>query len=96
MTVVSFLARYPEFSEDRAPTDLVQDALDRAARAVSGEDWGSQLDDARGEYAAHLLAVSPWGQQARLSDPKSEATTYLRQFKKRQRSVHPAAFVSRY
>jgi hypothetical protein len=37
---------------------------------------GNQTDEAIGYMAAHLLALSPFGQQARLSEP-GKVTTYM-------------------
>jgi hypothetical protein len=94
VNLATFLIRYPEFGDGRAATDLIEQALDQASRAVSGDVWGSQLGDGRGLYAAHKLAVSPWGQQARLSD--GFTSTYGKQFEKLQASIAPRMLVSRF
>jgi hypothetical protein len=60
---------------------LVQCALDESARRTDPRVFGARADDAVGLLAAHLLAVSPFGQQARL---KSDAgnTTYNREWER--------------
>lgn len=84
-TVSGFLARFPEFGEDRAPADLIASCLAEASRHVSTETWGDRADDGVLYWAAHLLATSPWGQQARLDPDKS--STYETAFRALQRSV---------
>ena len=91
MSVASFLARFPEFGEGRAPTDLIEATIAEAARSVSGQDWGERLTDAVYTMAAALLAESPWGQQARLEPGK---TTYQQRFEEMRQSTIPGPILA--
>jgi hypothetical protein len=83
-TPTTFKARWSEF----APIDdaLVQSALDEAAREVDERYFGARTDDAVGLRAAHRVAISPMGQQARLESDKG-ATTYGALYDEMARSV---------
>lgn len=73
-----------EFTEFRTiPDDQIQRALDRAEEAVDPVTFGDSYDLAHGNRAAHLLASSPMGQNARLQSDKAE-TTYGRAFREIQ------------
>lgn len=64
--------RFPEFF--RAPDGLVQAAIDEAALEVDADVWGDKADTGIGLLAAHKLAVSPFGQAARLASEQGEST----------------------
>lgn len=64
MTRAEFLAAYPEFGS--APVALVDATLARALLSI-GELYGDHAEEAQGLLCAHLLALSPFGQNARLS-----------------------------
>lgn len=64
---------FPELST--APDTLVNTMLASAGRSVSEEVYGDQYDDAQGYLTAHLVCLSPWGKNARLSS-KEGKTTY--------------------
>lgn len=81
-----FLARFPEF--EPAPVSMIDSAIGEATRNVDSEVWGDKTDDGVRWKAAHLLAISPFGQQARLMS-KDGSTTYGKHFAKLARSVTP-------
>ena len=72
-TAASFKSRWPEFvpiEDARVEAALAEAALETDARV-----YGRSYDHAVGLLAAHKLAVSPAGQQARL-EAKDASTTY--------------------
>lgn len=79
-------ARYPEFADARAPTDMVNATLATATVQVRPEVWGVLTDEGIIQLTAHLLAISPWGQQARLAATDGE-TTYGKRYRELQQSV---------
>ena len=88
MTVsrADFLARFPEF--EPASPSMVEAALGEAVRNVDSEIFADKTDDAVKWKAAHLLAISPFGQQARLISKTGE-TTYGKYFRELSRSSTP-------
>ena len=81
-----FLARFPEF--EPASKGMIDEAIAEAARNVVGGVWREKNDDGVRWLAAHLLAISPFGQQARLIS-KDGSTTYGKRFAELVRSVTP-------
>jgi hypothetical protein len=86
VTVESFLEAFPEFAPMHAEDEpLVVAVLARAERRI-GNNW---TDDSKRDLAvelqcAHMLAMSPAGRNARLSEP-GEKTAYeceLKEMKK--------------
>lgn len=75
MTPAAFLELYAEFRAlyDEDP-GLIVAALARAERRIS-DSWEERRDDAVALTAAHQLALSPWGRNARLSEP-GKVTVY--------------------
>ncbi len=82
----SFLARYPEF--EPASKAMIEGEIADAIDNVDTSVFGTKTDQAVRLKAAHALALSPFGQQARLVS-KSGATTYGKQFDALVRSVTP-------
>jgi len=78
-TAYSFKQRFQEFSE--TPDEVVDSALAEATRGCNAEVLGDRFDDAVGWKAAHILSVSPFGQQARLQSKEGEST-YLAEWKR--------------
>lgn len=76
-TLASFIVDYPEFEE--ADAALVEGKLAMATRRVDAVAWGDQFDDGVGLLAAHLLAISPFGQMARMSATDG-TSTYLKSY----------------
>ncbi len=63
VTEDDFIARFPEFEEAGVTISVV---LDEAVRRTDGDIFGNKTDDAVMYRAAHLLAISPFGQNARM------------------------------
>lgn len=86
LDVTSFLARFPEFK--RAPLDLIESKITEAELQIDSAVWNTKTDLGAGYLAAHLLALSPFGQHARLvpanmKPTRGEAlTTYEREYKR--------------
>ncbi|MCK6585954.1 MAG: DUF4054 domain-containing protein [Polyangiaceae bacterium] len=68
----TFRARFPEFNT--ADDAYVDAKLAEALLQIDASVWGTKADLGQGYLAAHLLAVSPFGQQARLSSKEGETT----------------------
>ncbi len=87
VTVTTFLARFPEFTEVNTdfPT-LIQTVIDEAELQVSALIWASKRDLGIKYLTAHLLACSPFGEPARLS-PDDTMTTYLKTLNMLKRQV---------
>lgn len=81
-----FLARFPEF--EPASKAMIESAIAEAGRNVDADIFDTKTDDAIRWKAAHLLAISPFGQQARLSS-KDGSTTYGKRFTELARSMTP-------
>ncbi len=71
MTRTEFLTAFPEFRS--ADNELIDAHLSRAALSI-GEAFGTHADEAHGLLTAHMLALSPFGQNARLVSDKGEST----------------------
>lgn len=84
MSLAEFRVRFPEFTQ--TPDALVSAKLTEAERSVSQEVWGETAYDGAYYRAAHLLAVSVFGQNARLVSNAGE-TTYNTEYKRLQREV---------
>jgi len=82
----TFLARFPEF--EPASKSMIEEAIAEATRGVDAGVWREKADDGIKWRTAHLLAISPFGQQARLMS-KDGSTTYGKQFDALVRSVTP-------
>lgn len=76
-TAAEFLVRYPEFV--RIPTTLIDARIADAAERVDAATWDTEYAHGVCLWAAHLLSISPSGQNARLASDKAD-TTYARAF----------------
>ena len=74
LPITTFRARFPEFQS--LPDATVQDAINRGAAQSDSTIFGDLVDESTGYLAAHFLALSPYGQQSRLSNA-TESTTYM-------------------
>jgi hypothetical protein len=73
----SLIARFPEFTQTVTEyPDLVDGAIADAELMVDRVVWGDKADAGVTHYAAHLIAINPIGEMARL-DKRGEKTTYL-------------------
>ena len=84
MDVAEFLLRFPVF--EGTPPTLIDAKLAEATRGVDAEVFGDKTEDAIGYKTAHLLAIEPFGQTARLEADDGE-TTYSKRFHKLVKSV---------
>lgn len=78
MTLAEFRILYPEFCSVEDPQ--VKANLEQAEAGTDPEFLGDRLKQAHGLLTAHMLAASPFGQQARL-DSKQGDTTYRMQLR---------------
>jgi len=76
----TFRELYPEM--ERVPDATVQAKLDEAEGRLDPDYWDTVFDQAHGLKAAHLIAISPAGRQARLNPDKADGNTsiYEREF----------------
>lgn len=95
LDVLAFRERFPEFrSQDSA---LIASCIEEASARLDASYFGTRIDSAVGQLAAHLIAVSPFGEFARL-DPRKEPdgclTIYDRELKRMRCEllVLPTAF----
>lgn len=86
MTVsrATFLERRPEFAN--TPVTLVDACLVDAELMIDREYYGTKADAGVMAYAAHLIAINPLGEMARL-DKHGEKTTYLLEWERIKRSL---------
>jgi hypothetical protein len=85
MTREEFLAAYPEFVViDNEEPSIVPAKL-VAADAFVSDSWGDKRDEIIGLEAAHLLAISPFGRNAKLESSLGKST-YGEQLKQRKRA----------
>jgi hypothetical protein len=90
LSTATFKSLWPEFV--KIPDDFIQSRLDQAAARINPEIWADKTDMGHGYLTAHLLATSPYGQNARLVSDKGE-TTYNREYVRLQAEV--AALIMR-
>ena len=75
-TLAEFRASFPEFA--RAADSQVEAFLARALVSVPATTWGVYQDEGQMYLAAHLLALSPYGQNSRLESDDKQTTYGLR------------------
>lgn len=73
VTVASFLLSYPEFTRAPEVIDL-ESQLAKAVLKVDAEVWGDKTDEGVELTLAHMLALSPFGQNAKLLSKTGEST----------------------
>ena len=74
----AFLTRFPEFRA--TDTSMVAAALNDAALQIDCTVWGNLAGVGHGYLTAHRLALSPFGQNARMIADDAESTTYKAHF----------------
>lgn len=88
-TVDTFRTAFPEFASTDA--GLVQAKLTEAALSIDPNVWRLKATVGQGYLAAHLITLSPKGQNARMVVTTKEGTqattTYWGHFKRLQREV---------
>lgn len=73
VTVENFIERFPEFRT--AKIETIEAVIADAVLEVDPAVWGTKTDLGVKYTAAHLLALSPFGRQAKLVS-KTGGTTY--------------------
>lgn len=71
-TTGTWRSLFPEFNT--APDQLVQSRLDQAELQIDPAVWGDRAGEGQAYLAAHLLALAPGGQFARLVSKTGETT----------------------
>jgi hypothetical protein len=80
----AFRLAFPEF---RTTSDGLIDAkLAEAAKQINASTWGAKADEGQGLLAAHLLASSPNGLQARTTD-KTAPSVYWQPYVELRKQV---------
>ena len=79
MTVEEFRAAFLHFRT--APDHLIEKAIADATARVAPETFRTLTEQAIGQLAAHLLAISPFGVNLRLVDDKGK-TTHLTEYER--------------
>lgn len=72
LALATFRTRFPEFAP--AADALVEACLAEALTQTPSDVWGDKADAAQGLLTGHLLALSPFGRNAKLSSEKGEST----------------------
>ena len=86
VTVEEFIAHFPEFDECEVP--FLQSYLDDANARIDRSVWGEPKGDIGQKYlTAHMLALSPFGQQARLVAKGASTSTYEKHYTRLMREV---------
>ena len=76
LDVTTFVAKFPEFDEiGTVSPDTITQAIEDAKEFCDSTIWGSRYESGVLYKAAHMLAMSPFGETARL-DKKGEQSTY--------------------
>ncbi len=88
-TAATLKARFSEF--DQVPDARVTADLAAATRRCNASVFGDDLDEAVALLCGHLLACSPFGQQAGIGPDGEGTTTYLAEWRRlaRQRAGGP-------
>lgn len=81
-----FLARFPEF--EGTPVTLIEQCISEAYLELDPSVWNAALDTGAKYLAAHKIALSPFGIQAKLVSKMGD-TTYNQHF---QQLVKKVAF----
>jgi len=84
MLLAAWRVQFPEF--DAVSGTMAQAYLDAAALEVDPAVWGNKADQGQAYLAAHKLALSPYGQAARLaakvSTKGAATTTYFEHYQR--------------
>lgn len=83
--LTAFRVNRPEFV--RVSDAQVQGALDQAAASTPADPWFEHQAEGHEMLAAHLLASSPAGHNARKEDGTGETTTYQARFEQLKKLV---------
>ena len=83
LTAAIFKQEYPEFK--RTSDDLIKRKLAAATLRVASAVWGAKTDSGVLLLTAHLLSLSPQGENARLEP--GQTTMYKEEFDRIRREV---------
>lgn len=90
VTLASFKVRFPEFivsgAKEVAHDTMLQAYIDAALMRTPTDPWGTYRDEGTLYLAAHLLAVTPFGQNAKLASKVGDSV-YGVEYKRLQRIV---------
>jgi hypothetical protein len=85
LTVRTFQRRFPEFRD--TDVGIIQARIDEAHVRVDESVWGDdRAATAIAWLAAHMIATSPVGEQARIADEDGK-TRYLKEFNRMKYEV---------
>lgn len=93
----AFLIRFPEFaSNPEMVTAKLAEAVEELNPSVYGDasETGGTYDLAQGYLAAHMLAISPLGKNARMLDDGDGSTPYGRRYREIRKQLAPRGFVT--
>lgn len=82
--LLTFKASHPEFSE--VDDELISAKIAEAELEVDPDVWRNKADVGVMLTAAHKLAISPYGQQARQTNDNGD-TTYMKELRRVLRQV---------
>jgi hypothetical protein len=86
VTAEEFIEQFPEF--DECGVVFLQAYLDDAEENIDRTVWGESKGDIGQKYlAAHNIALSPFGQQARLVAKGAKTTTYWSHYERMRNQV---------
>jgi hypothetical protein len=91
MDLPTWRVRFPEFA--KVPDAVAQANLDAASLSINVGVWLGLADEGQAYLAAHMLALSPQGQMARLDVKAGGVTTYELHYKRLMSQISPAASV---
>jgi len=72
--------RFPEFVN--VPDAVVQAVIDDVAVEFDTRVWGKYLNKGMAYLVAHVLTLSPYGQQARIAAKAGSSTTYFQEYQR--------------
>jgi hypothetical protein len=85
--VSALIARYPEFTATVTEyPDMVDACIAEAVSRISSAYFGTRTDMAVKALAAHLIAINPLGEMARIQ-MKDGSTTYLQDYQRIRRGI---------
>lgn len=87
MDPAALKVRFPELKS--CPVDTLQAVIDAASNELNSDELGAAYPEAWALLAAHKLAVSPYGRNARMLNDKGESTYYTEFLAVLQRTVVP-------
>jgi len=89
LTLDAFLTSFPEFATTNKP--FLAAKLAEALLSIDATMWGAKADMGQGYLAAHLITLSPTGQNARMVvktvQGEQPVTTYWGHYKRLQREI---------